>query len=82
MMLREIFPRRLGVSSPGSPILVVVLTMIVCAGTAGAAFAGDESAQHELAGLEREIGSDLPRRLKQLVAERWGFSTVTRASRS
>ena len=43
MMLREIFPRRLGVSSPGSPILVVVLTMIVCAGTAGAAFAGDES---------------------------------------
>src|SRR4030095_13812827 len=43
MMLREIFPRRLGVSSPGSRILVVVLTMIVCAGTAGAAFAGDES---------------------------------------
>src|SRR4029453_10636566 len=42
MMLRAIFPRRLGVSSSGSPILVV-LTMIVCAGTAGAAFAGDES---------------------------------------
>jgi 4-hydroxy-tetrahydrodipicolinate synthase len=77
----------------GSALLLDLARRLGCAGSilaaaniepslCRAALAGDESAQERLSALEREIGSDLPRRLKQLVAERWHFSSVTRANRS
>ena len=43
MTLREKFPRRPPVLTPGSQILVVVLTLFVCIGTADVLVAGDES---------------------------------------
>jgi 4-hydroxy-tetrahydrodipicolinate synthase len=77
----------------GSALLLGLAGELGCAGSilgaaniepvlCGAALAGSEAAQEELTRLEREIGSDFPRRLKQLVAERYGFSSVTRAKLS
>ena len=74
----------------GSSALLALAGPLGCAGAilslanaepeqCAAAFAGDAGAQRKLAGSHRRAGERFPRGIKELTAERFATSTVTRA---